>query len=294
MKKMIAVSSMALALFGGGAQAILITQDTAPNSLAAAVTAGATGLTVISATLQGQDDGAGAVSTGTYTNASGTYGIGPGIVLSTGNVSDYNDGLNTETQRTTIYGPAATAAQETLLDPISGGTFDHFDVTQLDITFTTSTGAVFFNVVFGSEEFPEYVGNIYIDGFGLYLDGTNIAFVGGQPVNINHPDMAALTGTELDGILAPGGNPVLTFSATGLDTTINHTLTFILADTSDESVDTTVYISMVPEPATWALFGLGLAGLRFGRMKRQSQQIKTKRTSIICQPNSKMSPFLPS
>jgi len=197
----------------------------------------------------------------------------PGVVLSSGNVSDYNDGPNT----TPTYGTPATAAQEALLDPITSSSvdYDHFDVTQLYLTFTTSTCEAFFNVVLGSEEYPEFVGSEFIDAFGLYLDGTNIAFVGGNPVNINHPDMAAIPGTELDGILASGGNPLLTFSATGLDTTTNHTLTFIVGDTSDDELDTTVYLASLggtlpqplPEPVTLSLFGLGLLGLAFRRRK---------------------------
>jgi len=280
MKHLSAIALTAALGWGGAAQAILITQDTDATSLANALTAGSTGFTLGSASLQGQDNGNGAVSSGTYTNASGTYGIGSGIVLSSGNVSDYADGPNNETGRTTNYGTAATAAQEGLLDPITGGTFDHNDVTQLDIDFMTSTGEVFFNVVFGSEEFPEFVGSDFIDGFGLYLDGTNIASVNGAPVNINHPDMTAIAGTELDGILAPKGNPVLTFSGTGLDTTANHTLTFILADTSDNVLDTTVYLaslggtkppSSVPEPAPLALMAAGLFGL--GTMRRRKAAV---------------------
>ncbi|TDY03827.1 choice-of-anchor L family PEP-CTERM protein [Thiohalophilus thiocyanatoxydans] len=274
------------AAFGGGgvtpAQAILVSPDAVGASLTTSLTEGSTGLTVVSSTLSGNSSG-GAVSSGTYTNTSGTYGIGPGIVLSSGDVSDYSDGSNTATGNTTDFGTPATGAQEALLDPITGGGFSHFDVTQLDIDFTSSTGEVFFDVVFGSEEFDEYVGSTFIDGFGLFLNGTNIASVGGSPVNINHPDMAFLAGTELDGILAPGGDPRLTFSGTGLDTSLTHSLSFIVADTSDSILDTTTYIaslggtttspspSPIPEPGSLVLMGLGLAGLGATRRRKRPQ-----------------------
>ena len=253
-------------LFPTLGHAISIAQNTNALGLAAAATSGATGLTVTSATLSGHTNGLGAASTGTYTNASGTYGgIGSGIILSTGNVSDYGDGPNVVTNRTTDYGVAATLTQEALLDPITGGTFNHFDATQLDLTFNSTTGNVFFAVVFGSEEYPEFVGSTFIDGYGFYLNGVNIALVGGQPVNINHPAMTALFGTEFDGILAPGGNPVLLFSGSALAT--GNTLTFIAADTSDGVLDSAVYISSlsgtnpVPVPPAVWLFSSGLLGL---------------------------------
>lgn len=270
---MVVLTCLTGALFSTLGHAISVTQNTNALDLAAAVTSGS-GVTVTGATLSGHTQTVlGAVSSGTFTNASGTYGIGPGIMLSTGNVSDYGDGPNTDGGFSTVYGPLgslgvpATPAQEALLDPITGGTFDHFDVTQLDLTFNSTTGSVFFTVVFGSEEYQEFVGSNFVDGYGFYLNGVNIAQVGGQPVNINHPAMMALSGTELDGILAPGGNPVLLFSGPALPN--GNTLTFIAADTSDAILDSAVYISSlsgvnpvpVPVPAAAWLFGSGLLGL---------------------------------
>ncbi len=267
------------------AHAIVVTatQNT-QQLLDALLGGGGSGIVVTSISLNGNRDSFAIpdeppleiLSSGTYTNASGTYGIGAGVVLSTGSVSTvgssltgtlatgYADGPNTEGGTTWAYGGVfspdpnnpeigvpATPGQEDLLDPITDrpdldppdNTFDHFDVTELIIHFDMQPGYdhVAFNVVFGSEEWPEYVDSPYIDGFGLFLNGTNIAITGGRPVNIRHPDMAYIAGTELDAVLAPGGNPLLTFGGTVNAT--GNTLRFIVADTSDAALDTTVYFS---------------------------------------------------
>lgn len=272
-------------LLSGSASAITITANTSTSQLVAALLSGAnTGIVVTGATLSGHQEtfdlfgfGGTLTSSGTYTNASGTYGIGSGVVLSTGGVegasfqgttflAGYGDGPNTSPSNgypfgggfdlTTIPDPnnpppgvPATAAQELLLDPITGNPatstfYEHFDVTELVINFDMQAGfdRIGFDVVFGSEEYPEYVDSPFVDGFGMFLNGVNLAFVGGKPVNIRHPDMTDLiTGTELDGILAPGGNPILRFG--GLVNSTGNTLRFIVADTSDGILDTTVYFS---------------------------------------------------
>lgn len=316
------------------AQAIQITADTNAGNLVNALLAGAnTGIVVTSATLNGQSQQvdlsglfpglpvAPLTSSGTYTNASGTYGIGSGVVLSTGGVegitvdvgggfppqsfvAGYSDGPNTQEGNGWAFGgtfpPAppdpndpgsgtpgvsATSAQESLLDPITQNPAcdpdpdfcSHYDVTELIINFDMQPGVtqVAFSIVFGSEEWPEFRDSPFIDGFGMFLNGVNIAAVGGFPVNIRHPDMRPLVdqngdpvagteipGTELDGILGPGGNPVLTFS--GLVDPTGNQLRFIVADTSDGVLDTTVYFSAltgVPAPPAVWLLGTGLAGL---------------------------------
>lgn len=303
-------AAVAFSLTSGLATAITITPNQNASALTTALLSGAnTGIVVTGTTLSGHQDAVvlaglslgNLTSSGTYTNSSGTYGIGSGVVISTGGVEGasfmgtsvipgYSDGLNSSANSGYPFGTGfdisappdpndpppgtpATGAQELLLDPITGDVatqtfYDHFDVTELVINFDMQPGfdRLTFNIVFGSEEFPEFVGNLFVDGFGMFLNGINIAQVGGLPININHPGMSgSITGTELDGILAPGGNPVLTFS--GLVNPTGNTLRFIVADTSDGILDTTVYFSalegvpQVPLPGSLWLLGSAAAGL---------------------------------
>lgn len=289
---LLALASGVLAPRAG--QAIVVTPTQNATTLAnALLAAGGTGVVVTGATLAGhrsqdfENPGAFWTSSGTFTNASNTYGIGAGVVLSTGAVESYGTGPNLLDDTSAIYFTesfqlaAATPAQEALLDPITTvgeDTFDHFDVTELVIQFDMQQGfdQVRFNVVFGSEEYPEYVSVGYFDGFGMFLNGSNIAFVRSQPVNITHPDMDAVPGTELDGVLAPGGKPLLTFG--GPVNPTGNTLRFIIGDREDSILDSTVYISALqaPEPGgvATALAAAGAlaacAGARSSRRARRA------------------------
>jgi len=273
------------ALVGSAAQAISVTQSNALDTLSTALTAGNGGITINSISISGQP-----TQFGTFTNASNTYGIGSGIVISTGNVSDYSDGANTVNNKTTNFGTSATAAQKAILSPITGFQ-NHFDVAQITINFDLNQGfdTIFFNTVFGSEEFPEYVNSTFIDGFGLIINGENIASVAGNPVNIKNPNFKVIPGTQLDGVLAPNNNPVVTFSKILGDGSKGHTLSFIIADTSDGIFDSTAYFSALggaipqPVPVPPAIAGILFAG---GLLVKRSADAKKKAKVISEKENT--------
>lgn len=268
-----AASAIAMAALAGSANAIEVTLGDA-GTLADTLflNVGADDIANVFATSQGAGP-----QFGTFTNDSGTYGLpNQGIVLSSGNVLDYGDGPNDQSDRSTDFESTASNDQEALLDGITGGAFDHRDVAQLTISFDAGvdvTSVTFFGT-FGSEEFPEFVGSDFIDGFGLFVNGQNVAFANGDPINNDHPDMvgafndnggdfpegegppvlsltelepgdprlARVVGTQLDGVLAPDLNPVLRFDVPVVAGETN-TFDIIIGDTSDGILDSVIYLS---------------------------------------------------
>ncbi len=250
-----------------------------------------------------------AVSTGVFVNdlTTGDYSdLAPyGIVLSTGNAAHYGTGqdyMPSPAGYTSCYynkyiGQLVDpdSDQFALLYSISGASLpdevEFYDPTQLDITFDVPSGynSITFEVVFGTEEYEDFVGTKFPDAFGFFLNGstTNLALVdaygppelhatrikgvigpevlegdplGLWPINANHPQITNITGTELNGVLAPDGEIVLTYTLYVGENTIDNTLTFIIADSGDACLDCTAYIAnlrgtWVEPPQTLAMGG---------------------------------------
>ena len=248
-----------------------VVQQTDPNELLHALTGSicpngqGDGIQVTSDTLKGQadeDQGTVVASTAVFVNnlnpGENAYSdLAPyGIVFSTGKATDYGSGENTipDTQGPNYgdsyaYGVAASTDQsddqEAILEgisPIPKGD-KYFDVTELDLAFQVSPGcnSVAFQVVFGTEEYAYWI-NQYPDAFGILLNGKNVAFVASQNINVNNTCMADVRGTQLNGVLDYGGSIVVPFTVGNLNPGANN-LTFIIGDSRDPMVDSTVYIA---------------------------------------------------
>ncbi len=211
---------------------------------------------------------------GSFINNSAVYGIGDpgntnatGIAISSGFVEDYGGGANFSGSSTGSFGneefdpetetffgtagPRASEAQTALLEevsPTAGGFFQ--DTTSLSVNFTNVTGTdqvLDLFAVFGTEETPDFVNTSFNDGFGVFLNGENIALQGDLPLNVDHPNHLPVFGTELDTVITSPGSPNgVTLPYVDLTTTVGagqHELTIVLGDASDDAFDSTAYIS---------------------------------------------------
>lgn len=222
-------------------------------------------------------------SAGTFTG--GLYsgiGIDAGIVLTSGDVTLITNS-NTSTGITGDFGGGGDAQ----LSLLSGK--DTYDATILTFDFKTSTGNLYFNFVFGSDEYNEYANSAYNDVFGFFVDGTNIALIPGTstPISINTVNGGNPLGTDAqnpayfhDNTMGEhpfeydGFTSVFTVSALGLDPAATHTIKLAIADSSDHVLDSGVFIQAgsfgdvepepegVPDAASSALLlGAGLAAV---------------------------------
>ncbi|MCC3489215.1 MAG: PEP-CTERM sorting domain-containing protein [Microcoleus sp. PH2017_25_DOB_D_A] len=114
---------------------------------------------------------------GTFIND--PFGLQSGVVLSTGKVTDI-PGQNRKDNLMTNGSD---------LNTDFGVKGESGDLTQLDLRFFADDTAekLFFEYVFGSEEFPEFGGSEYNDDFELLLNGRNLAKLSdGKTVTINN------------------------------------------------------------------------------------------------------------
>ncbi|ASC72433.1 hypothetical protein XM38_033900 [Halomicronema hongdechloris C2206] len=250
-----AATTITALVIGTPAHAFTITQnDTGADLLDALLGTELTGLSNFNVSLSGNDYAFGLFE-------DDPFGLGSGVVLSTGQVVDI-PGTNTADDLFSDGVDLTTPEDQTAVNQ-----GELFDIATLEIRFQadTTVNQLFFQYVFGSEEFLEFSGSQFNDFFTLELNGTNLARLNDSVgstnlVNINNLT-ASPTGpfssdfvnnpagpgtvTKLDGFTKP-----LTFAGDVIKGTTN-TLEITIADVSDDILDAAVFIqggSLAVEP----------------------------------------------
>jgi hypothetical protein len=217
-----------------------------PTQLANALVG--SGVTVSNVTYTGAN-----VAGGLFTGGTGIIGFGDGVVLGSGNIANVT-GPNVDDGITTVNGTAGDASLDALVAP-----FTTNDASVLEFDFVPDADKVFFEYVFASDEYNEYVNSSFDDVFGFFVNGTNCAVVGTDRVSINtinngnpfgsdpksHPELyrnndlqdgGGSINTEMDGLTV-----VLTCEASVVPNATNH-MKLAIADTSDFVLDSNVFI----------------------------------------------------
>jgi hypothetical protein len=234
---------------GGKLSAALVSQDLSVVTAAdlANVLVGS-GVTISNVTYTGAT-----VSAGQFTGAAGIIGFDEGVILSSGNIASIA-GPNVEDGKTTDNGLPG----DTDLDALSG--YPTLDATVLEFDFVPDADKVFFQYVFASDEYNEYVNTQFNDVFAFFINGVNCAqTTGGLPVSVNtinngnpfgslpssHPELyrnndlqdgGGAIDTEMDGLTV-----VLTCEAPVIPNATNH-IKLAIADGSDRILDSNVFL----------------------------------------------------
>lgn len=203
---------------------------------------------------------------GVFFNGAPTVGFNSGIVLTTGSLA-------------CIAGPNS-----------SGECSAAGSSSELSFNFTTDTGYLSLDYVFGSDEYNTGVNGTFNDTFEVLLNGVNIALLpgGGGPISINNVNCLTNAAhyrnnsSELTagGVPCPVSAPNLgldigydgltvALTASGFVGAGTHHLTLRIQDVGDGSIDSGVFIranslssvNAVPEPGSLPLAAAALAFL---------------------------------
>ncbi len=203
----------------------------------------------------------GASSIGLYDGSLTALGIGAGILLTTGTMPGTSNSAG-------YFGISNNMVGDPDLDAVVNKVFHtmSYDATSLSVSFTVTDPTmkgVSFNIVFGSDEFPEWV-NAFVDIAAIFVNGVNVAYFNhdiNSPLSVIGSNLANnyfinntgnLTTPSFGGVARPGVASTLPIEYDGVSAPLTvfapvhmgiNTLKIAIADTGDHIYDSGLFIS---------------------------------------------------
>ncbi|MCX7384651.1 MAG: choice-of-anchor L domain-containing protein, partial [Alphaproteobacteria bacterium] len=188
-------------------------------------------------------------------------GIGAGLIITSGT-------LPGATNTAGYFGVSNNMPGDPMLDAVVNSVFPtiSLDATTISFSFTVddpSITGVSFNVVFGSDEYPEWV-NQFVDVAAIWVNGTNVAYFNNDPAaplsvigsnlssNYFINNTGNLTTPSFGGVARPGVTSLLPIEYDGVSAPLTvyapvhqgvNTLKIGIADTRDHIYDSGMFIS---------------------------------------------------
>jgi len=207
------------------------------------------GVTVSGATYTGAD-----VASGLFTGGTGIVGFEEGLLLTSGNAANVI-GPNVQDGITGDNAAPGDADLDALIPQ------DTNDASVLEFEFTADADTVYFEYVFASDEYNEYVNTTFNDVFAFFVNGSNCAVAGDPevPVSVNNINGGNPFGTDstnpslyINNDLSDGGGSINT-EMDGLtvvlvcESVVNpapatNTMKLAIADAGDFILDSAVFI----------------------------------------------------
>lgn len=203
------------------------------------------GVTVVNASYSGDRNSSGIWSDGDSTSPNATPSD-TGVILSTGRVRDYTNSSGDPNQNTNTSTNTRGVNNDSDFNTLAGTST--YDAAILEADFIPDGDTLTMQFVFASEEYPEYVGSIFNDAVGIWINGVEVASPVFQIAQINNVNNGAnetlyvdntndSANTEMDGYTV-----TLSVTMTVNPNQVNN-IKLGIADVGDSSYDSAILIA---------------------------------------------------
>ncbi|HEY0883705.1 MAG TPA: choice-of-anchor L domain-containing protein [Ramlibacter sp.] len=245
-----------------------------PSALVSAIFAGSSGVALVPGSAlvsygTGQDEaGVNGTSLSFYDGSIASLNIGAGLLLTSGDATP--PATNGDSgYSVTLEGDAGADAQlQATVNAAFEGAGDVQDVTTLQFQIQVSDPAATglrFDVVFASDEYPEYKDSSFVDVAGVYVNGVNYAlFNGSAATPLSVVDANIVAGNFRNNDASEGASANLPIEYDGVTIRLQvtaplqqgtNTIKIAIGDTGDEILDSGIFVSGL-QAVNYAGYGL--------------------------------------